>query len=243
MENLKITSVILTGISAVGVVATAVLASKATLKANRLYEARLQYDENAKPTDKETIKETWKHYIPTAIAGAATIGCIIGINGVNKKQLAAMTGAYVLLDSTYKKHKDKIKEVLGNETFEKIRRGFIEDEMKKNDISEYRTDENLLFYEEHIGKFFEKTMLEVQDAEYQLNRKLAIDGEVTLNDFFEFLGLDPIEIGDALGWSVETICDSNHPAWIDFEHELIETDDGLECRIITFVDQPISNFA
>lgn len=247
MQNQKIVSAILTGVSIAGVAVTSILASKATVKA--VSEIRLTrdfYNEND-PISKEEALSVWKHYIPTAISGVVTVGCIIASNRITAQQIAAVTGAATLLNGVYKKNKDKLKEIIGDDAFDKLKTGvkkaIVEDEAKKNDVAEPRSDETLLFYEEHFGQFFEKTMLEVQDAEYQLNRKLAIDGEATLNDFFEFLGLDRFKAADALGWSVESICTSNHPAWIDFEHELIETDDGLECRVITIVDQPSVNYA
>lgn len=228
---------ILTVVSVAGVAVTSVLASKSTIRAKEILDTKPN-----NLTTEEKVKLTWKCYIPAMVSGAVTIGSIIGINGISAKQIAALTGAYILMDKTYKENKDKIEEIIGEDTMKAVKKAIMTDKVKESDISE-SSDDTLLFYEEHYGQFFEKSMLEVQDAEYQLNRKLAIDGEATLNDFFEFLGLDKFKAADALGWSVEYICDCNHPAWIDFEHDLIETDDGLECYVITMIDQPVPNFA
>lgn len=249
----KHSSTILTVVGAVGVVATAVTAVQATPKALALIE-QAGYEKGSEEnpcmdmeytplTPVEMVQAAWKPYVPSVLIGAATIVCLFGANGLNKRQQAALAGAYIFLDQSYKKYKDKVNELFGEDTDTWVRSEIVKDKAKEEDISAPKSDETLLFYEEHYGKFFERTMLEVQDAEYQLNRKLVIDGEVTLNDFFEFLGLNAKEIGDILGWSVETICDSNHPAWIDFEHELVTMDDGMECRIITMVDQPVKDFA
>lgn len=244
---------ILAVIGAVGVVATAVTAVRATPRAiDLLDEARhqkwmdadcpTQYEKDYELTPVEMIQATWQCYVPSVLIGSATIVCIFGSNALNKRQQAALTSAYIFLEQSYKNYRSKVIELLGTETDKEIQSEIVKDKAKEEDISTPRSDEVLLFYEDHYGKFFERTMLEVQDAEYQLNRKLALEGEASLNDFFEFLGLNSCEIGDILGWSYETICDFSQ-SWIDFEHQLVETDDGMECRIITMVNQPVRDFA
>lgn len=244
---------ILTCIGAVGVVATAVTAVRATPKALILIEQagyKKGSDENpimdmeyTPLTPIEMVQVAWQCYVPSVLIGVATIACLFGANGLNKRQQATIAGAYIFLDQSYKEYKRKVNEMFGPDTDLEVQKEIAKDKAKEIDILPPRSDETLLFYEEHYGELFERTMLEVQDAEYQLNRKLAIDGDVTLNDFFRFLGLDERKVGDALGWSCETICDASHPAWIDFEHELVTMDDGMECRIITMVEPPVSNFA
>ena len=82
-------------------------------------------------------------------------------------------------------------------------------------------------------------MLEVQNAEYLLNRKIVTEGEACLNDFLKLLGLSEINGGDELGWSLEAGCAFYGYSWIDFEHELVElTEDGLECYIIHIAEEP-----
>lgn len=244
---------ILAVIGAVGVVATAVTAVQATPKAIELLEdtRRQKWLEDNCPTQNakeyeltpvDVVQATWQCYIPSVLIGSATIACIFGSNVLNKRQQAALTSAYIFLEQSYKNYRNKVIEMFGTDTDKEIQKEIVKDKAKEEDISAPRSDETLLFYEEHYGKFFERTMLEVQDAEYQLNRKLALEGEASLNDFFEFLGLNSCEIGDILGWSYETICDFSQ-SWIDFEHEIIETDDGMECRMITMVNQPVRDFA
>lgn len=244
---------ILAVISAVGVVATAVTAIRATPKAlDLVHEARhekwlendcpVQYEKDYELTPVEVVRATWQCYIPSVLIGSATIACIFGSNVLNKRQQAALTSAYIFLEQSYKNYKGKVNELFGEDTDNWVRSEIVKDKLKEEDELKPRSDETMLFYEEHYGKFFEKTMLEVQDAEYQLNRKLVLEGEASLNDFFEFLGLDDCEIGDILGWSYETICDFSN-SWIDFEHEIIETDDGMECRAINIVNPPVRDFA
>lgn len=249
---------ILSFVAAAGVVGTAVLAVKATPKAVSLLRCKeVEVNEqNARPEDDreltavEVVQTVWKEYIPAAAAGVATIVAIFGANVLNKRQIASVTGAYILLDQTYKKYKDKVVELYGKETDQKVRAEVAKDiyEEKKPEAPEKSDkkgtddDETLLFYEEHYGQYFHRKLIEVMDAEYRINKKLAQDGEASLNDFYEYLGLDPIEVGDAMGWSQEAICDFYNPSWIDFDHELVTMEDGMECYVINILVKPLRGY-
>lgn len=221
-------------IGAVGVVATTIAAVKATPKALSLIEKEKAYinkqlEEDGwqtrvdKLTTADTIKATWKCYIPTAIIGLLTITCIFGANTLNKRQQAAITSAYMLLDNTYKQYKEKVSKLLGDNS----------DTMVKKSIIEDQYSEITLFYEYHYGEFFERRKADVLNAEYQLNLKLASQGYACLNDFFELLGLPITQEGEVIGWSTQ----EGYSA-IDFEHQLLELDDGMECTIINLPISP-----
>ena len=233
-------STVLTCVGVVGVVATAVSAAKATPKAIYILN-ELEVKNRDSLTDFEKFRAVWPLYIPTVVFGSATIACLIGANILNQKQQAALTSAYIFLDQSFREYKQKIAELHGDDENGIIRAAIARDRYSAADIR-LNGDETLLFFEEHYGKYFERTMLEVQDAEYQLNRKFAMEGEVSLNDFFSFLGLSETEIGDVLGWSQETICDYTNPAWIDFEHQLVCMDDGMECYIINMTTTPTAGY-
>lgn len=249
-------STVLTWIGAVGVIATTVTAVRATPKALKLVESakRVKLDqmyENGKESydvpipeelePLEIVQATWKCYIPSVAIGIGTLVCIFGANGLNRKQQAALTSAYIFLERSYKEYKGKVKELFGDDADQKVKEAIFKDKYKSEDLPNPSGDA-LIFYEEHYGKFFERTMLEVREAEYLLNKKLATEGEANLNDFFEFLGLSDIENGDRLGWSEETICDFYHPSWIDFEHQLMKLDDGMECYSINMLVTPVYDY-
>lgn len=74
---------ILSCIGAFGVIATAVMAVKATPKAlERIENAKSakSTESSDKLTRTETVNACWRCYIPAAITGFATIGCIVGAN-------------------------------------------------------------------------------------------------------------------------------------------------------------------
>lgn len=57
------------------------------------------------------------------------------------------------------------------------------------------------------------------------NRNLALRESVSLNEFYEFLGLEPTTFGDGVGWSLELGAKWYGYSWIDFYHEYYESDD------------------
>lgn len=225
----KQSPLICTCLGAAGVIATAVLTGRATIKAVRIADGMDRFDldegKTIYPPQKEIVKAVWKEYIPAAATGLATIALIFGANALNKKQQATIMSAYAILDQTYREYKNKVKEVLGKESEEKV-----EDAIAREKCKAYPTiptGDNLLFFDPFYGEPFERTMLEVQEAEYRLNQKFAIEGEATLNDFYELLGLKPISTGNYIGWTQEASYDNYNYQWIEFEHIPKEDDDGL----------------
>ena len=101
----KASPTILTCIGAAGVVATAVLAVKATPKADSLIKADSRRNHDGDPyaaTKLEAVKSCWKCYMPAAATGVATIICIFGANTLNKKQQASLASAYALVNRSYR---------------------------------------------------------------------------------------------------------------------------------------------
>ena len=219
---------ILTFLSAAGVVGTAYLSGKAAVKAKEELET---LDKDA-PL-KEKIKTVAPIYIPTAAVGAATILCMFGANGFNRKQQASMLAAGALMEKTYKKYRDKAGELLGDDINK-----FFEDEPKESIPLD--KEERLFYYnyyedgeQPEYGSYFPLTAEKVLKAEMELNRLFILRHYATLNDFFKLLGLKSVEGGDNLGWSDDLGSEYYGYAWIDFEHYGTKLDDGLECTIIT----------
>ena len=218
---------ILAIVGSIGTIVTAVLSAKATPGAMMAVYAA-EGDANGELPMKEKVRTAAPYYIPAAIAGLSTIACILGANAISQNAQSALMSAYALLDSTYKEYRDQVTDIVGPQANRIVEKAMAEE--KEN--TRFSLDEPQTFYEEHCGKFFERTRKEVMQAEYYINRNLAIRGEVTLNEFYDFLGLDHIPTGDELGWNLDDGPTEYGYSWIDFDHEYIETDDGLTvCEI------------
>ena len=96
-----------------------------------------------------------------------------------------------------------------------------------------------LFYDDFSGRYFESTIEKVHAAEYNINRDLSMRDYATLNEFYDYLGLIPIDGGNDLGWSTGMNFDHYWQSWIDFGHHKTIMDDGLEVIIITMFNEPM----
>lgn len=251
----KASLTILNILGVVGVVTTTILAVKATPKAlERIEDAKESENrENSeKLTRMETIAACWQCYIPATATGIATIGCILGANLLNRRQQAALTSAYALLNRTYQDYTKSVKNVFGEEGHKRV----LED-MAIERVPEDHTictsglfqsttldfcvpEEEHLFYDIYSDRQFASTIGKVLQAEYHLNRMFTLNGNVSLNDFYKYLGLDPVQGGDDIGWWVD--CNDEF-YWIEFNHSVSHIDDGperpeVECLIIELPQPP-----
>lgn len=238
----KFSPTVLSYAGAAGVVGTSVLAVKATPKALRKIRAdsRNAHNDPDAYTKLEAIQSAWIYYIPSVVMGAATMICIFGANILNKHQQAAITSAYALLNDAYQDYKDKLKELYGEDAHRKIMEAIAvekADDMyiastgllggSSLDFAEHDPEDNRLFYDSFSKRYFESSINRVIQAEYYLNRDFAIGGYRSVNDFYEFLGIEPISGGDEIGWNI-----SSGLSWIDFDHYKTVLDDGLEVCVI-----------
>ena len=236
----KNSATILTVAAAVGVITTSVLSSKAAIKASRVL-AHKEEEKGEKLTFEETISAVWTIYIPPVVAGMSTIACVFGANILNQRQQASLASAYALVDSSYKEYKAKLKELYGEEAHNNIVDAISAEKCDEVHISaggltsaytqEIESDtEPRLFYDEYSGRYFETTIEKVLLAEYHLNRNYILRGFARLNEFYEFLGIEPTDYGETVGWD---ICGEIY--WIDFNHRkafIGDDNDGFECYII-----------
>lgn len=237
-------STILTVIGAVGVVATAVMTAKAAPKALELIKGA-EKEKYAELTGFEKIQVAAPAYAPAVAMGTATIACIFGANALNKRQQAVLASAYAVINQSYKEYKDKVKELYGEEVHQNIVDSIVKEKAKETHITAFNMlantsldfgaeDEEIrTFYDRFSDRYFESTISRVLEAEYHLNRNFMLIGDVSLNDFYEFLGLDETEYGSKVGWS---ICDDL--MWIDFDHHKTVLEDGMEVFVIDMVCEP-----
>ena len=233
-------STILTCIGGAGVVATTVMAVKATPKALKLLEGAKE-EKGEELTTFEVVKTAGPAYIPTIITGASTIACIFGANILNKRKQASMASAYALIDTSYKEYKKKVAELYGEDADNHVREEIAKDKYVDSEV-ELDDPNKKLFYDEFSGRYFESTTEDVIKAEYELNRRMSEYYGVYLNDFYDMLGLDRVEYGDYIGWSSNEVYEMQWSSWIDFHHKKVTMDDGLECYIISWSIDPTFGF-
>lgn len=233
-------STILTCVGGVGVVATAVMSAKATPKALLLLdEAKKEKGEEL--TKFEKVKTASPAYIPAALVGVSTIACVFGANALNKRQQAALMSAYALLDNSYKEYKKKVTELYGENADKEVRAEIAKDKYVDEEF-DFHDDGKQLYYDDYSGRYFEAKPEDLLRAENIVNRELAATAGVFLNEFYDAVGLERTDYGDYMGWSSCEMYDTCWSSWLEFYHEKVVMDDGLEVTIITFGMEPTFDF-
>ena len=232
-------STILTCVGAAGVVATTVTAVKATPKALALLE-KAKDEKGEELTKLEKVKIAGSAYVPTVVLGVSTLACIFGANILNQRAQASLMSAYALVDRSYKDYRNKVEELYGEEAGANVRAAIAKDKYEENPIEP--EEDKHLYYDYYSGRLFESTPYKIRNAEYELNRMLMMEEGVCINDWYRLIGLEELDHGEDIGWASFANMEMYWQMWVDFHHETSVMDDGLECMIISFVQEPYPEF-
>ena len=143
----------------VGVVASTVMACKATLKVEEIVDDAKQkidtihevaadpamaekYSEEDSKKDlaivyTQTAVKFIKLYGPAVVLGVASLGCMIGSNRILNKRNAALAAAYAAVDKSFKEYRGRVIERFGEKMDKELRYN-----IKAQEIEETTTDEN-----------------------------------------------------------------------------------------------------
>lgn len=230
---------ILVGIGISGMVATTILAVRATPKALVLIEEAKREKESDSLTPVETIQAAWKCYIPAAVTGMASIACIIGSNSVNAKRSAALATAYTLSENALREYKDKVVETIGEKKEKEVRNAIAKDKIEKNPVSSKEViltkKGDTLCYDVLSGRYFKSDIEKLKRCMNEINRQILNDGSASLNDFYYEIGLDSIKIGDDLGWDTRQ-------GLVDIEFSSQLASDGTPCLVLDFSIAPVYDY-
>lgn len=223
---------ILSATAVAGVIATAVLSVKAANKIAQREEAI------AEPTPKQYVQQYWRDYIPPAVAGLATIGCIIGANRIGLRRQAALLGAYTLVDTAFREYKDEVIKQLGEAKERKV-----VDEVAKRQMDENPPNSEVILvgggeqlcYDTWSGRYFKSDVETIRQAANTVNENI-IGGDMSaeLNAFWTLLGLDSTRGGDEVGFNLE------HLVKLEFTSHL--TPERVPCLAITYTSLPVANY-
>ena len=232
---------ILTGLGIAGFITTTVMAVKATPKAMWLIEEEKDTLEKDRLTVVETVKVAWKPYIPAAITGVSSVACIIGASSVNYKRNAALATAYQVSRAALSEYKEKVVETIGEKKEKQIRDKVAKDKIEKNPASKTEviiTDNgNVLCYDPLSGRYFNSSIEYIRKVVNDLNFRM-IGGEmyISLNEFYNEIGLSDIKRGDDIGWNI-----SRGQIEVSFSSQL--SDDGKPCIVIDYMVDPKEDFS
>ena len=227
---------ILTGIGVAGMVTTTILAVKATPKACLLINDRKDELEVEKLSATELVKTTWKCYIPAAVTCGASIACLVGASSVNCKRNAVLATAYKLSEAALSEYKDAVIETIGEKKEQSVRDKVAEERLKKNPVSKSEVivtgNGTTLCYDPVGNSYFKSNIQQIESAKNKLNSRMLSENYVSLNDFYDELGIGPTKLGDDLGWDIykDGLVD------IAFSSRLAE--DGTPCLVMDYSVAP-----
>ena len=230
---------ILVGIGIAGMVTTTVLAVKATPKALELIREKEEELGVEKLTAGETIKTTWKCYIPAVATCALSTACIISSSTVHTKRNAAIAAAYELSQKALVDYKDAVIETIGEKKEQIVKEKIAENRLKEDPVSKKEViltgKGSTLCYESLSGRYFESDMESIKHAVNVLNAQMLDDMYVSLNDFYDLIGLSYTDMGEKLGWSIDD-------GLVETSFSAKTTDDGKLCLVLDYSTQPKYNF-
>ena len=239
---------ILTGIGIAGMLSTTVLAVRATPKALMLIEEKKREKKFAvikdggdpELTRLEVIKVAWKPYIPAAVTGVASIACLVGASSVNARRNAALAAAYALSESTLADYKEKVVETIGEKKAQEVKDAIAKDKVENDPISRKEvaiTDKGeTLCYDALSGRYFKSDIEYIRRAVNNLNERLLFDTHISLNEYYDEIGLEEIfPMGENLGWTVDPDSANKGLIELDFSSQLAE---GTPCLVVGFRNAP-----
>lgn len=234
---------ILTGMGIAGMITFGILAVKETPKALKCIEEEKQRlsEELGEPVDKltpiETIKATWKCYIPAAVTCVASTACLIGASSVNARRNATLVTAYKLSETALAEYKDKVVETIGEKKEKTVREKVAKEQVKKNPATNAEVvvtgNGNTRFYDPMSGRTFMSNIDKIKSAENELNRIMlqSIIGYASLNDFYDELDLSHTDVGDSFGWNTTNLVK------MDF-YPIIDETDNNPTIVLDYVNRP-----
>lgn len=229
----KHSPVILTTVGVLGSITSTVLASRATLhleeKVVKLEEAKEVAEQRRHLTtepdfDHAEHRKALTHayarfsldliklYGPAVAVGAASVGCLVGAQGIMQQRNASLTAAYVALDKGFKEYRKRVEDVIGKEAEEKLR--YDVREVRKDDPKKGVVDLEL----EHgpggasvYARFFDEcssnwrrdaelNLTFLKGQERYMNNLLHAQGHLFLNEVYDALGIERSKAGAVVGW-------------------------------------------
>ena len=194
-------------------------------------------------TKMEIVQTCWRCYAPAFITGVLGAACLIGANSMNLRKNAALAAAYALSETNFKEYREKTLEEVGEKKEEKIRNAVAEEKITKNPVNTSTVLEtgngDTLCYDAICGRYFKSSIEKLKSALNELNMELVQDGYVSLNQYYDLIGLPDGMLGDDLGWSIN---DNHSTVQLDLSAQLTKDEAQTPCMVVAFKYGPIYNY-
>lgn len=230
---------IMTGVGIVGMAASVGLAVWQTPKAHILLEQKKQEKAQAGQEPKlnavETVKAVWKPYLPAVLTFLTSAGLLIGGGHISSVRTATMATALGLTESAFREYKTQVVKTLGEK-----KEGLIQDEVAKEKVAQHPVSNqqiiitgggDSLCYDAISGRYFRSSMEKLRRAENEINRRLLGEMYISLNEFYDEIGLKNVDCGDLLGWNTSN-------GFMEVRYTSTLAEDGTPCMVLNYAVMP-----
>lgn len=236
LQGQKHSPALLFGAGVVSMVGSTVLACRATLKLNEVLdqaehdlsaanEVRDEYPEKYSENDKKKdvaliyargFSGVIKLYGPAVVVGGIGIACLTKSQSILKERNAALTAAYIAVDTAFKRYRKRVVEKYGEDEDRHFRHGQekidIIDEETGKVISTVRADKDeepggyARWFDEESSRnytappFDEYNWAFLRNQQNWANDMLRSRGHLFLNEVYGLVGLDHTSAGSIVGW-------------------------------------------
>jgi len=215
---------ILTAFGCAGLITTAILSGRASIQADKVLQ---KIDEDL--TFFDQVKVVWKFYIPTAVVGAASVGCIIGASSINAKRNAALAALYSMSETAFRNYQEKVVNEIGKNKEQKVKDAISQDIIDTNPPETNNIiitgDGNVICYDYLSDRYFKSSIEKIRQIVNELNRDLLSEMWISLNDLYYALGLPPTGLGYQVGFDIDK-------GLIDIEYSSQLSPNGTPCLSI-----------
>lgn len=233
---------ILTGLGIAGMITTTVMAVKATPKALDLMaevKAKHEDESDRKAFARDVIVKVAPVYIPAALTCITSATCLIGANAAHLRRNAALATAYHLSESALKEYQEKVVETIGEKKEEAVRSAIAKDKIDKDPVGDREViivgNGDTLCYDSLSGRYFKSDIEKLKRAENELNRQMRNDDYVSLNEFYDAIGLSFTKIGEELGWHIDK-------GFIELDFSAQLTTEGKPCLVLDYQVAPFYHY-
>ena len=188
-------------------------------------------------------------YGPAVFVAVATGACIIGAQHVNAQEIATLTATCSCIAANKTKIQETLTQQIGPEQAREVTKNDTISFNKKRSI-EATGNGTLLCYEEYSARFFYSSLEAVQKAEEKLTDRYQKGYSISLNDFYDLLGIERSAFGKMWGWIPEfDIRDKNgerkhydsNPLCFD-DYFALDEETNKQVLIIRMYNFPSSNW-
>lgn len=221
---------LLTALGLSGMATTVIFACKATPKAiERIEEKRMEKGDDL--TRLETVKAAAPVYLPALGMGVASAACIIGANHISTRRNAALATAYGISERALKEYQEQVVMDLGEGKERDIRDHLAKRRLEENPPKDGQIiitgDGDHLCYDSVSGRYFMSNIEKIRQIENRLNKDFLTEMYISLNEFYYELGLEPISIGEDIGWNLDD-------GLIDLGFSSQLAPDGRPCMVLQY---------